>query len=290
MYDNYRVIVCTPAGRKEYLSILLRYILANLWIVDEWHLWFNTTKTSDVEYINELEQKYPFVSIIRCCNPAIDPQGREVIESWATEHQTKFYLLPNDSDTIYIKMDDDIVFVASDCIKNLVDCKIRTPQKYVVSANVINNAICTYILQSMAKVLPTNFGKVDFGVGDPIGWEDPIFAEDLHDYFLNHIDDLEQFKTIDFDLFNFAQISINCICWMGKDHDKFFEPLVETYPSHEQFITTERASQLGQGTLVCGTAIVSHFAFWPQRPYLLTTNILDRYVSLADKVLGKEEK
>jgi hypothetical protein len=40
----------------------------------------------------------------------------------------------------------------------------------------------------------------------------------------------------------------------------------------------------GQPNILIGNAVVSHFSFFPQRPFLDASGVLDRYRELADKV------
>ena len=53
MYNNKKVVVVTPSGRKTYLNLLKNYILNNP-IVDEWQLWFNTTDKENINYLKFL--------------------------------------------------------------------------------------------------------------------------------------------------------------------------------------------------------------------------------------------
>lgn len=62
MFLNKKVVVVTPAGRRQCLSILAKYVLPNS-IIDEWHLWLNTKNNKDKGYIESLS--HPKIRVIQ---------------------------------------------------------------------------------------------------------------------------------------------------------------------------------------------------------------------------------
>ena len=46
---------------------------------------------------------------------------------------------------MYIKIDDDIVFIDDSAVKNLIDAKIAHPENLLVSANIINNPAMSWV-------------------------------------------------------------------------------------------------------------------------------------------------
>jgi hypothetical protein len=59
MINNKKIIVVTPAGRKRYMEPLLKYILREKDIIDEYRIWVNTGNKEDIEYFYSLKKEYP---------------------------------------------------------------------------------------------------------------------------------------------------------------------------------------------------------------------------------------
>lgn len=96
-------------------------------------------------------------------------------------------------DTVYVKLDDDVLFLETDRFDDLVAPLAEAPGA-VVSANVTNNAVC-------AKHDPIFLGNVgNFGHGDPAApkndrawWSahtSAKFARASHDWFLRSTEDI----------------------------------------------------------------------------------------------------
>jgi hypothetical protein len=49
LFNGKKVVVVTPAGRKQYLEILFKYILNLKSVITEYRLWVNTTNNDDIE-------------------------------------------------------------------------------------------------------------------------------------------------------------------------------------------------------------------------------------------------
>lgn len=106
MIKNWRIIVVTPAGRKKYLSILASYILSEN-LIDEWQLWVNTTNIDDINFMEELKRKYSKIKLIYSKNKI---QGNLSIG--------QFFKYTVDPSSIYIRVDDDVVFFEENFLKN----------------------------------------------------------------------------------------------------------------------------------------------------------------------------
>ena len=265
MYKGYKIIACTPAGRPEYLEILKRYILANRDILDGWQVWRNTLVQKHAQYIDNLGQLHPdFIQVKRFGE-----------QHWGIPPYFHFCKEPGH---IYIRFDDDIVFVEPSCIKNLIDARLRYPKHLLVFANIINNAICDHLLQEHGS-LPTSFGKVGMCCLDKVGWATPKFAEELHKFFICNHQDAKRFHMPDFELPDYRRFSVNCFAFFGEDiATHYIEPTDE-----EVYFSTVLPQSLDRRNIICGNAVVVHFAFFTQRPHLETTNLLQHYQKLCDE-------
>lgn len=63
MYQNYKVVVNTAAGRRRYMQYLVPPIL-NADIVDRYDIWVNTHNMVDIEFFKKLAKKYPKVNLV----------------------------------------------------------------------------------------------------------------------------------------------------------------------------------------------------------------------------------
>ncbi|KFA46078.1 hypothetical protein S40293_07747 [Stachybotrys chartarum IBT 40293] len=59
-----------------------------------------------------------------------------------------------EDDVLYIKMDDDIVFVEDSAIPSLIQTKISRPDTFVVSANVVNQPMISWIHWNLGAIKP----------------------------------------------------------------------------------------------------------------------------------------
>jgi hypothetical protein len=113
MIENYKVKIYIPGGRKQYMELLLPQLFRNngFEYVDEVMILNNTRNISDNEYINSLNK----VSKIVVYEPNNTTDSFECIYD--------FYKNTCDEDTIYIKIDDDIVFIDDNLIGTILKTK-----------------------------------------------------------------------------------------------------------------------------------------------------------------------
>ena len=63
MYQNYKVVVNTAAGRRRYMQYLIPYVLASD-IVDRYDLWINTHNGADIEFFKKMASLYPKINLV----------------------------------------------------------------------------------------------------------------------------------------------------------------------------------------------------------------------------------
>jgi hypothetical protein len=270
MYQGYKVVAVTPAGRQRYLEILAPYIINN-GLIDEWRLWVNTTHVHDIDYMKCLASDKVKLEF---GNPAI----------WIDQDRIGFSIYQYfrnccDPNTIYIRFDDDICYVARNAVDKLLHCRLRNPENFLVFANIINNSITSHLHQRSKKI--KNQPIITYNCVDKNGWDNGEFAEAVHRSFFN--DDFS-FVMNDWELNIYERFSINCFAFFGRDFITFGG---NVDPNEECWLTIDKPRAIGRPNLVCGNSIVSHYAFYTQRPYLDTTDILDKYRQLSIQ-LNKE--
>ena len=242
-------------------------------IVDECHLWVNTTDFDDLQWIKACTRMsaHQWVKLINLpAGVVIDPKNL-----WWTV--SKFYRFAKDPNTIYIKIDDDVVLLDSlRQFKNFLDFRIDNPRYFLVSANVLNNSICTYMMQSFGLLSTENSGlqSISCDSHDKIGMSGN-FAEALHDFVIENEFDLDKFHfSGSCGVANHARVCINCIVWFGED----MASLEEIPKDDEVFLSTTVPSRWNREVCIFGEYTVCHFGYGTQQRHLMeNTDLLDKY-------------
>lgn len=262
-------IVVTPAGREKYLSILHRYIerAKQKGSVDEWHVWLNTSVPSDVQYIKSLASEWIKVHEI------------ENITNYSSATICHFFKKAADPDAVYIRLDDDIVYVEPDFFDRIFEYRIKNPEPFLVYGNIINNAIISHLHQRNSLV---KYHKLcGYECCDPVGWNDPKFAETIHRAFISdlHNGKLEQWHSSfrEWHCLSHERVSINCISWLGSTFQTFGG---QVGSNEEIWLSVDKPKSINSHNVILGSAIVVHFAFYTQRPHLDSSDILNEYIKI----------
>ncbi|KAI0444088.1 hypothetical protein F4803DRAFT_573718 [Xylaria telfairii] len=132
-------------GRKRTVDFLDCYLQQNLAVnggyLDE--VWFmvHTKIDEDLVYLNELIERRPQYKVVlpgACEGFDFTCMWNPVVED----------------DTIYIKIDDDIVFIHPDTIPQLVSTRIAEPHPFAVSANLVNSPFTGYKHYNVGAIHP----------------------------------------------------------------------------------------------------------------------------------------
>lgn len=269
MFNGYKVVAVTPAGRHRYLDILSKYILRDRHVIDEWRLWVNTCELSDIKWMKQTAKAHPNFVVME--DPEIPVEGIYSIHS--------FFRNCTDPKTIYIRFDDDILWVAPDAIENLLKTRLAHRDPFLVFANIINNSVCSYHHQ-VNGVIPSDRYKTSLDCLDPIAWGNGDFAIKVHQTFF---DLYKQNKTY---LFKFPDLktyprrfSINCLAFMGEDFAEFEGKVGR---EEEVWLTETKPTDLNRQNMIAGDALICHYAYYPQRPIVDRTNVVDLYARIAE--------
>jgi hypothetical protein len=262
MYKNYKVIANTAAGRRRYMQYLVPYILSSD-IIDQYDIWVNTNNGADTEFFRLLANMYPKINLVWQPDGYVD--GISSINS--------FYKTCTDNNTIYFKLDDDIVWMQPDTIELMVKFRVEHPNYFLVSPLVINNSLCTYLMQIRNKISISHYCRSN--PFSAVMWRDGHFAYCLHKWFQKCIEN-DTYKSLHLGAQPVAmcRFSINAILWFGKDF-RVFQGIVTG--DDEEFLSCIYPSIIGKSNCINGDAILAHFAFYPQREILDQKNILDKY-------------
>ncbi|KAI0406882.1 hypothetical protein F4802DRAFT_80537 [Xylaria palmicola] len=132
-------------GRKRTVDFLDCYLQQNLAVnggyLDE--VWFmvHTDIREDLVYLDKLIEQRPQYKVVR---PG-ECEGFNYACMWNPVVE---------DNTIYVKIDDDIVFIHPDTIPQLVSTRISEPHPFAVSANLVNSPFTGYKHYSVGAIHP----------------------------------------------------------------------------------------------------------------------------------------
>jgi hypothetical protein len=274
-----RLVTVTPAGRRPYLEILANYLLRHRDVIAEHRWWLNTRAPEDVAYIYRLTDRYPdFFKIVA---KPIAPSDLVGYTIW------QYMSDCTEPDTMYLRVDDDICYMAGDAIVQMRDFRLANREPFLVLGNIVNNAVCAHYHQQ-AGLAPQSWGAVAAECMDENGWRSGRFARRLHRKFLKDVrrGRESRWTRTAMPFGGTTRFSINAISWFGED----FAGLPELYATNideEPFITAVVPARLGRPNAICTAALFGHYAFWTQRRYLDRTSpeVLAGYRRLSETAL-----
>lgn len=284
MIAGKKVVAWTPFGRESTVSILLKYLLREheRGLVDEWWLYLNTDddQVSDLQYAYRLAKRHKgFIRLIERPSecPRLAPKQRNT--GYAYRYMA-------DPDALFLRLDDDIVYLHPDAVSNLCNAKVALPGTLAALALMWNNAIISWYAQHL-DIIPREFGVVQSPFCmDPVGWADGEFAVKIHRLLLEWIDAGTPEKAYFYQNYPLAprqQFSVSAHVIDGADFMTLPQPGVLDYPEEEHWITVHRPALVGKSNDIIGDALVSHYTFYPQGRVVRSTDILDQYRRVAQE-------
>jgi hypothetical protein len=266
-------IIVTPAGRKRYLEVLLNNLIKVKSEFDAWVLWINTSEQADIDYMLELEKKYSWI------------KTKTIQESVYGSHTIrKFFIDCADPSCVYIRLDDDIVYIHKNSLKDLFDYRLSNPEPFLVYGNIINNAIISYIHQKLGNLFPEPV--LGYDCMDKVGWNNTSVAEKIHRNFLESLEksNAEKFYMPNWVLSNYERCSINVISWLGSEFEKF-KGIIDS-EDEETWLSSQKPMELKKPNIIFGKSLFAHFAYFTQRAYLDNTNILSKYFDISARAVA----
>ena len=262
-----KIIIVTPAGRQQYMNYLVNHLVMQKQYFHEWHLWNNCRNTNDEEYIYELANKYSWVKVINDTN---NYEYKGTLTGINT-----FWKYASDSNTIYIRLDDDIVWLSPNFISSMVQFKLKHISTPIVMANIVNNNYIDHLHQKTGRVLQSIVPIESTCMGNM--WRSSENTLKLHEEFkkdrLNNSHD--KWIIDDHVVSTFERVSINAIAWQGE----LLQNNHVGMNDEEVWASMIIPRIYNKPLIINGNAIALHFAFNIQRDTLMTNNL-----SLDDKL------
>ncbi len=276
MIEGRKIIAFTPTGRRRYMDILARYVDCEVKVghIDEWVLWDNP-KDQDKSYALDLVSRLPYVTLLE-----IDLRAHGLKEYGPPALHLFYRYMPQDPNAIYVRLDDDIVYIAPDCLPKLIAYRIDHSEPFLVYPTIINNSRTSYALQREGLI---PHARISPALLDEVSWRSGVFAESLHQHaleLLSRAGDLAEFTLPSgpFPDWETGNVSINTFAMLGKD---MLEHTPACHSHEENYISIETPKRLNRLNARCGDAFVIHFAYYTQTEHMDRTGLLEEYAKLA---------
>lgn len=276
MFGKYYIVCNTAAGRRRYMQYLIPQVLSSN-IVDRYDIWLNTINPHDIAFFDLLSKRNSKINIIKQPEGVVD--GNKSINAFY-----KYCCSPN---TIYIKLDDDILWIEPDFFPKIIQFRIDNPNYFLISPLVINNPKCTYLLQVSGAIKLKKY--IDANNSNEIFWKKGQFAKELHEWFINKYLINDRYPQLHIGMYpiSLTRFSINCIVWFGEQF-RDFDGIV--LGDDEEYLSCILPTKLGLNNCFFCNTIISHFSFYTQRAILDNCNILERYGSLVEKMMAQNSE
>ena len=248
-----KVVGVMPAGRTRFMKILFPHLLQQEGI-DEFEIWENTHNSEDIEFMcnfaNEHSDRFSVQPL-----PCGGVEG-----SGSIRHFMRFCC---DPDVLYVRIDDDICWMANDCLKNLVEFRMNNQEHFLVHANVINNNICSYLHQATGAMSRKSASLLyESSCGDAMA--NPELACEAHDCFRKHYEEhtLDEYEFKQWIDWQNTRICINLISWFGRDMYQDGRDFINKNEELEMSVRLPEVKQMTKA--ICGNALAVHYSYGTQ--------------------------
>lgn len=140
-------------GRRLYFEILDSYLRKNLAVnggwLDEVRFVMHTDVTADIDFLEDLVKQDDLEDYYKIMYEDYSTKGTV----WGTFPKVWEHFA-TDEDALYIKMDDDLVFIDENAIPRIVTTLLAHPEAHSVLGNSINNRWNHYFHHGTGAILP----------------------------------------------------------------------------------------------------------------------------------------
>lgn len=277
MVDGYKVVTCSPVGRKRYVEIQVKYLLKIRDIIDKHIFWINTKVKEDLEYFDSLIEQYP--DFFEKQELDDDPNFQKNL------NVGRFYKYYTDEKTVYCKIDDDIVFMELSKFEDFLRFRINNPQYFLVFANTINSGLSFFLHNKFGAFDFNPFPSVDYSSWNE-AWKNYSYAiysfQQLQKRLMEGT--LDRFHFGNWILSDFERHSINFISWLGPEFAK-----IDTWGmDDEEWLSRFKPGERMMPNVIYGDFVVAHYAFFTQREKIdADPSVLQFFSDLSNMVERK---
>jgi len=270
MVKNKKVIIVTPAGRTKCLEILSNHIKKAGDMIDEWHLWVNTTEQSDIDYMEKLASENDFIRLKR-----VSPD-HPMTRDWRQWNLHLFYEYCQE-DAVYLRIDDDIVWIDKDAIKLLAIERLENNKPFIIYPNILNNCLMSHLQTRMGNY-PLEWGVPQYETYNEISLKSADFFIKAHTQMLCDIQDgnMDKYKYNKWILVNneHHSITVSAFLNLGWRSGKIGD-------NDEIQLNIDIPKEIGVFNEVYGKALFVHWQYFYQREDLRNKG-LDQDMFLED--------
>lgn len=258
-----KVVLIVPVGRNRTLRLLVPHLLAARKQFAYCELWMNVCwDADDIYHIRKLVHDHPGVFVLK------DDGGS--VTKGEFKHYGRYYHTLGKDDTIYVKIDDDVIWMSDGALDKLVTARKDNPDPLIVVGNTVNNAFCNHEHQK-AGLYDKSWVLEGFRAKHNYDGE---FAEFAHNTLMRNIRrDATYVYNFDSKYISGQRIPNHVFAFFGRDINW---DLDDECHIGEGLSTPDRPVMIqGDGGLF------AHFSYGEQWPYMDGTEILTAYRKLA---------
>nr|QBK91096.1 MAG: macrocin-O-methyltransferase [Pithovirus LCPAC202] len=255
--EQFKVKLVVPYGRRKVTQVLLLYILRELDVFDQVIFWENTANPDDLIFLKEALSNINNPKFVTVNPTKVTGDKKGVFPLYEA-----MYNRDSSDNTLWIKIDDDVVWVADGAFARLVEFAINNRYKNTIfSANVVNSGPLDALHQ---KTGASREGAIVFKAKNPykqlMTFEG---AQQVHESLLDAISKGTTSKYhLDHSYLNAERWSPNCIAWFGSLFDeKDFKCLGK---NDEKYITKKLGKVKLKYPVVVPDALMCHYSFSEQ--------------------------
>jgi hypothetical protein len=283
MFEGYRVVVVCPAGRRHVADLMRRHVELARPAVDEFHWWLNTPDQQDQEYFRGLERAAPeFYRTISLPGP---------MNYWHRAMTIgRFYVFAIDTRTIYIRIDDDVVWMVEGCLEKLLAHRVRYPDAYLVYGNIVNSSRFMHLHQKHGAFNP-GF-PISYAINHRTNRQSFPAGLAAHEAILQTAEAiahggnqealLRPWTALGRHVFGAGEHNdANLLSWFGRDF-VIWRGICPPHVHEEQWICLRMPAAQSRIHEACGDALCVHYASEIQWPHISSQpQLLVRYNRLA---------
>lgn len=310
-----KLILVTFGGRQCTLQILFKYILKYRKHIHKYKIYVATEIATDISYMHEFASMHDFVELIY----TIDNNDNMVTDRGYVWNRS--YRECQESDCVYLKLDDDIIYMEESLFTSFIDFRIANPDHPLIYPVIINNFFIGWKLEtigvidfnlksSIGHTWPETYRRIKpllqsvHGNGPkigkithlhevlcPVGWGNLEYCIQLHNQFISDLKSQDRNSGHALDKYRLnwllkraEPVSISCCSWLGRGLADIIKD-VGNVAEDEPWWTIYVPTWTNKYNMVYGNAIVGHYAYYRQRELGLdNTDILDKYKLIADNL------
>lgn len=287
---EYKVVVLIPAGRQRFASILTRYIeneLETFKEIDEC-IWMHcTSNKTDSEWIYKNSESLPAFHKVyvdeRCKSPK---DANEMV--WAIGCCQD--VLGREKDTVYVRIDDDILFLSQHLIGNIArQCILNSLKGHLLTLPfILNNGRMNYMLAN-CRLISTGNQDAVFDLYQHQGNFHHVY--DMQKNFIGGTLSSEKIMSIKSrEISDTGGVNTNCVSWLGSQFTSLDES-VNKRNMEENEITVKWVSRTNKSHVIDPSiGIACHYSFRRQSDFIEKTDLFDLYSRLCDKEMSSRKR